>query len=173
MGSGERKQANAALSQQGNIAGLQTDLSRQLIGESAPWRAIAGKYYTGIAKGGDELTKAVAPQINATTVQFQNALKSAKEMPVGGSRDRALRGIRMGEAATKSNIYSGGVNDAIAKLGTMGMTGTGEGMGGFSSAGSGYANIAKSYSDMAQGKAGEAGGLAGAGGGIAAAAIAA
>lgn len=173
MGSGERKKASAALGQQGNIANVQTDLSRQLASESAPWRAIAGKYYTGIAKGGDELTKAVAPQINAVTMQYQNALKGAKEMPLGGSRDRAIRSTRIGEAATKSGIYSGGVSDAIDKLASMGMSETGEAMGGYSSAGSGYANIAKSYSDMAQGKGASMGGIAGAGGGIAAAAIAA
>jgi hypothetical protein len=173
MGSGERKKAANAMENQSAVVSEQTDMARKLKEQSEPWTALAGKYYSGIAKGGDELTSAVAPQVNAATLQYQTALQKAKQMPAGGSRDRAIRSINLGEGSTKANIYSGGVNDAVLKLATMGSTGTGEAMGGYNAAGSGYANIAKSYSDMAQGKGAAAGGMASAGGGIAAAAISA
>ena len=173
MGSGQRKAADEALGKQGAVVEEQMALSKNLASESAPWRAIAGKYYTDIAKGGDALTKAVAPQTNAATIQYQTALQKIKGMPLGGARDRAMREVRLGEAGTKAGIYSGGVNDAVGKIAAMGAQGTGAAMSGYSNAGSGYANVAQSYSDMAQGKGAAMGGLAGAGGGIAAAAIAA
>lgn len=171
MGSGQRKSAEKALESQGGIVEKTADLSRQMAEQSAPWRTIAGKYYTDILKGGDSLTKAVSPQINATTVQYQNLLKRAKEMPLGGSRDRALRSIRMGEAGTKAGIYSGGVQDAIMKLAGMGSEGLNAALGGYGSAGAGFSNISQSYSDMAQGKGAALGSLAGGAGGITASAI--
>src|SRR3972149_2957539 len=107
MGSGQRKSAETALKRQGTVVEAQTELSRQLAEEGAPWRAIAGKYYTDILKGGDVLTKAVAPMTNAATIQYQGALGKVKEMPLGGARDRAIRSIRLGEAGTKAGIMSG------------------------------------------------------------------
>jgi hypothetical protein len=173
MGSGDRKSAQGALQQQAGLAQTQTDMSRKLADQSMPWTTLAGNYYKDILKGGDTLTKAVAPQINAVTGQFALARQKAKEQPLGGSRDRALREMNLGEAGTKSNIYSGGVNDAVTRLGMMGETGTQNAMGGYGSAASNFSNIAQQYGQMAQGKAGSMGGLAGAGGGVAAAAIAA
>ena len=173
MGSGQRKQSEAALKQQSGLAQTQADMSRKIADESMPWTTIAGNYYKDILKGGDALTKAVAPQINSVTRQFGVARSRAKEMPLGGSRDRAMRDLNLGESTTKAGIYSGGVNDAITRLAAMGETGTGTAMGGYSAAGSSLANVAQSYAQMAQGKGASMGGLAGAGGGIAAAAIAA
>jgi hypothetical protein len=166
MGSGERKKASSALQQQGLFAQRQGNLSRQLLDESAPWRAIAGKYYTDVAKGGDELTRSVAPQINATTMQYQTALKRAREMPAGGSRDRMVREIRLGEAGTKAGIYSGGVQDAVNKLTSMSQFNTGAGMEGYGAAGSGYSSVARSYSDMARDKGQQVAGMAGGLGGL-------
>ena len=173
MGSGERKSAENALTKQSGIADKQSDLSGQIAAQSMPWTTLAGNYYQDVAKGGDSLTKAVAPQINSTTGQFAVARSKAKEMALGGSRDRALRELNTGEASTKSSIYSGGVNDAVKSLANMGQSGTGEALGGYGSAASNFSSVAGQYSQMAQGKGGAMGSLAGSGGGIAAAAIAA
>jgi hypothetical protein len=173
MGSGQRKKADTALTRQGNVAEAQTDLSRQLADQSTAWTSLAGNYYQDIIKGGDSLTRAVAPQTNAATQQYALARSKAKEMPLGGSRDRALRSTNLEESSTKSSIASSGIQDAMSKIASMGSSGTSEAMSGYSAAGSGYANISKSYSDMASGKGSSTGALAGVGGGIAAAAIAA
>lgn len=173
MGSGQRKQAEIALEKQGNVAQSQVDLSRKLSDQAMPWTSIAGNYYKDVTKGGDALTRVVAPQINAATGQFNVARQRAKEMPLGGSRDRTMRTLNLGEAATKSSIYSGGVNDATARLASMGESGTSTAMGGYGSAGANLSSVAQAFTQAGQGKAGAMGGLAGAGGGIAAAAIAA
>lgn len=173
MGSGERKKAEAATNQQMNIASTQADVSRGLIEQARPWTTIAGKYYGDVLKGGDSLTKAVAPQVNAVTGQYAVAKKAAAEMPLGGSRDRAMRDLRLGEATTKSSIYSGGVQDALGRIAELGQTGTSTGMGGYSAAGAGYSGAAKAFSDLAAGKSGAAGGMGQAGGALGAAGIAA
>jgi hypothetical protein len=173
MGSGERKSADNALDKQSDIATTQADISGQVANQSMPWTTLAGNYYQDILKGGDSLTKAVSPQINSATSQYGVARSKAKEQPLGGSRDRALREINLGEASSKSNIYSGGVSDAISNLASMGQTGTSTALGGYGSASSTLGNVASQYGQAAQGKSSSMGSLAGAGGGIAAAAIAA
>lgn len=173
MGSGQRKASEKALGQQTELAKTQAEISGKVADQSMPWTTIAGNYYQDILKGGDALTKAVSPQINSATRQYGVARSRAKEMPLGGSRDRALRELNLGEASTKASITSGGVNDAIMKLAAMGESGTSTALGGYGSASSNLASAAQSYAQMAQGKGSAMGGLAGAGGGIAAAAIAA
>lgn len=167
MGAGERKKASAALGQQSDVARKQLDLSRGIIEESAPWRAVAGNYYTGITKGGDELTKAVAPQINAVTRQYQTALKGAKELPLGGSRDRAIRETRLGEASEKAGIYSGGIKEAIDKLNSLGTAGTQMGMAGYGGSAENYGAVSRTYGQMADAKAQSVGSMAGGAGSIA------
>ena len=173
MGSGQRKEAEKLTQTQAGIAKEQAGMAKDIGEQAMPWTTVAGKYYQDILKGGDALTKAVAPQIGAVTQQYGAARQKAKEMPLGGSRDRSMRDISIGEASTKSSIYSGGVNDAILRLAAMGESGTAASMGGYSGASGNMANAADMYSRMAQGKGSAAGGLASAGGGIAAAAIAA
>lgn len=173
MGSGQRKSAESALNQQVGLASKQADVSEKVVNQALPWTTLAGKYYQDILKGGDALTKAVSPQIGSVAGQFGVARQRAKEQPLGGSRDRALRELDLGEASTKSNIYSGGINDAVSRLASMGESGTSTGLGGYGNASSNLANASASFSQMAQGKGSALGGLSGAGGGIAAAAIAA
>jgi hypothetical protein len=171
MGSGQRKASEAALQQQSALAQDQANLSRKTAERADPWSALAGKYYTDVVTGGDALMRATAPQMNAATGQFSLARQRAKEMPLGGLRDRALRDLNATEAATKSSILSGGVNDALAKLASMGLGGTDMALGGYGAASNNLSNIAQSYAQMAQGKGSSMAGLAGAGGSIAAAAI--
>jgi hypothetical protein len=171
MGSGERSQATGALQSQSNLAQSQADLSRQLANQSGPWTTLAGNYYGNILKGGDALTKAVAPQINAVTGQYGVARQRAQETPLGGERDRALRTLNMGEAGQKSSIYSGGVQDALSKLGAMGQGGTSQALGGYGSAASNFASIASQFGNLAAQKGGTAGALGGALGGVTSAAL--
>lgn len=173
MGSGQRKSAEAALQQQTGLAKAQAELSEKVATQSMPWTTVAGNYYQDILKGGDALTKAISPQINAVTRQYGVARSRANEAPLGGSRDRALRELNLGEASTKSSIASSGVNDAIMRLAAMGESGTSTALSGYGAASSNLANASQAFSQMAQGKGSAIGGLAGAGGGITAAAIAA
>ncbi len=160
MGSGERAQAKTATTQQGKIADTQTELGRQLTGLGVPWLKTSGDYWKSVIEGGAPLERAVAPQINTASAQYTQALKSMKEsLPPGGQRDRALRDWQIARAGTMSNIYSGGVNDALNRLASVGSDITGQGMGGYGSASAGYGNVANTYAQMASGKAGAAGGL--------------
>ena len=171
MGSGERRSARTALGRQSGIAESIADISRRTAEESMPWTTIAGNYYKDILKGGDALVKAVAPKLQAVTRQFGKARSAAKEMPLGGSRDRALRELRLGEASTKSGIMSGGIEDAIASLANMGKGGTATAIGGFGTSAGTFGDVAGAYSNLASGKLNALGGAASGGGAAAAAAI--
>jgi hypothetical protein len=173
MGGGERKKAAQATEQQAQIGREQADIAGGLIREATPIRNIVSKYYTDVAKGGDELTNAAAPQVNQATRQFQLALKKVREMPLGGARDRAMRELILGEAGAKANIYNTEQSNAMRALSSIGEGRTATGLQGYSAAGSQLANVANAYSQMAADKANSWGQAGGAGGGIAASAISA
>jgi hypothetical protein len=173
MGGGERKKAAQATEQQAQIGREQADLSASLLREAAPLRSIATKYYTDVAKGGDSLTKAAAPQINQVSRQFQTALKKVREMPLGGARDRAMRELVLGEAGTKAGVYNQEQNRAMQAITTLGEGRTSTGLQGYSAAGSQLSNVAAAYAQMAADKANSWGQAGSAGGTVGASAIAA
>lgn len=173
MGGGERKKAAQATEEQARIGREQADIAGGLIREADPLRKIASKYYMDVAKGGDALTTAVAPKVNQATQQFQTALKKVREMPLGGSRDRAMRELILGEAGEKSRIYTDEQGRAMQMITQLGEARTQTGLGGYSSVGGQMGNVAAAYSQMAADKAnmwGQAGGAAGSIGASAAAA---
>lgn len=174
MGSGERKKATEATTAQNEIAKTQTDLSKKIFDTASPWYTLAGSYYGDVAKGGKDLQRVVAPQVNAASDQYTIALNAMKNsLPPGGQRDRALRDWQISRAGTMSDIYSGGVGNAIERMASMGGAGMGMGLGGYGNAANTYGNVSNAQSNMASGKSAASGGLASGGGAAAAATIAA
>jgi hypothetical protein len=172
MGKKSQEKADTALDAQNQIAQKQTDLAEKLVSESDPARMQALNTYQGIAGGNQPgIQKYVAPQINAATQQFYLARKSAESMAPGGMRDQAMRDISLQEASSKNQIYSGGVQDALARSASMGMSGISSGQSGLTSAAGTYGNIAGSYNDMASSKGGMAGGGIAAAGSVVAALV--
>jgi hypothetical protein len=173
MGKKSQEKADTALNAQNQIAQKQTDLADKLVSESDPARMQALNTYTGIAGGNQPgIQKYVAPQVNAIAQQFNMARKSAESMPAGGLRDKFLKDITLQEAGAKNQAYSGGVSDSLARMATMGISGTNAGQSSLSSAAGTYSNVAGNYNDMASSKGGMAGAGIGAAGTIAASAIA-
>jgi hypothetical protein len=172
MGKGAQKKASAAADVQAGVAKKTLDIGEKLIAEGEPARKTAMGAYSAIAAGKPgELQRVVAPSINAATSQFYLARRQALNLPPGGARDQALRDLAATEAATKTNIYSGGVSEALARLGELGWGGITAGFGAMTSAGAGFADVAKTQAQLASAKASGAGEAAGAGGTIAAVAI--
>jgi hypothetical protein len=162
MGKGESKAASAAAASQADVAQQTLDVGKGLLAESAPARQTSMQYYTDIAKGtGPNLQRAVAPQINAASQQYYTAGRSVQNLAPGGQRDRATRDLALGQASTKSSIYSGGVNEAIARLASMGMGGSQMGVGAYGSAGQGFGGASQNYAQLAQMKSSMWSGLAG------------
>jgi hypothetical protein len=172
MGSAERKKATEATNAQSDIAKTQADLSKKIFDVSSPWFSLAGNYYGDVAKGGQDLQRAVAPQVNAVSDQYTTALNSMKNgLPPGGQRDRAMRDWQVARAGTMSGIYGGGVNDAYTRLASMGGAGMGMGLGGYGSAANTYGNVSNAQAQMASGKSAASGGLASGAGSATAATI--
>jgi len=180
MGKAAGRAAETAAKSQATLAQRSMDVGEQLLKEAAPARQTAQEAYktgmgtySAIATGKPgELQRAVAPSINAATGQFYMARRNALNMPPGGARDQALRDLKMGEASTKSSIYSGGVSDALSRLVSGGQGGgTEQGLAAFGQAGAGFGSATQSYSQLASAQASSAG-QAAAGAGTAIAAIA-
>lgn len=149
-GKPDQQSARIAAKSQADIGRELVGFSKQIWGEAAPQRKIASDFWTGMTKGGPELQKAVAPQVNMATQQFATARKAIKELPPGGLRDISMRNASIAEAGAKTGIYSGGVADAITRLANQGNLGTqtglsgmGQGAGAFGGAGGTFANLAQ------------------------------
>jgi hypothetical protein len=182
MGKKSNEKANTALDAQNKVAeeqvklaNRQQDIGEQIWRDTGPARDYATNTYMGLAKGNvPGIEKYTAPSINAATQQFYLARKAVESMPPGAARDAAMRDINMQEAGTKTNIYSGGMSDALARTGSMGWGGVGMTTGALGAAGTGllgasgsYGNIGQSYQQMASDK----GGMAASGAGTAGAVI--
>ena len=174
MGSSAQDKATSALGNQGSIAqsisslaNSQAGLSQGMWNQTAPARTLATNTYMGLAQGNTPgIQKYVAPQINAASQQYDMARKSIEGMAPGGARDAALRNLYVQQAGAKNQIYSGGVSDALAKVGSMGygaagtaLGGLGQAQQGLGSAGGLYGNSAQGYNQIASQK----GAMAGAG----------
>jgi len=172
MGKGAGKQANLLAGQQADVGRQTAAAGQELLGEAKPIRQQVQGTLSAIASGKPgELQRAVAPQINSATSQFFSARRNALNMPPGGARDQALRDLRMGEAMTKSGIYSSGVGTALQQLQGMSLNLTSSGVQAYNAAGANLGSAAQTYQQQASDSAGNWGSLAGAGGAIAAAAI--
>lgn len=149
-GKQDKEAARTMANSQADIGKEMIDFSKGLWGESAPYRKTTGNYWSNIIKGGPELHKSVAPQINAATNQFALAKKQAENMAPGGLRDASLRDINIAKAGAKTNIYSGGIADALARLSSQANFGTQAGIGGMSGANSAFGGAAGNYMNLAQ-----------------------
>jgi hypothetical protein len=152
MGGG-KAQAQAAE----KLAGIQGDIGKEMVGlsrdlwkESAPYRKQTGQYWSNIIKGGPNLTRYVAPQLNNATRQFGAQRRMVKEMEPGGVRDATLGNLRLAEAGAKTNIMSGGVADALQRLANQANFGTQTGLGGMGSGGSQVGSAAGQFTNLAQ-----------------------
>lgn len=120
-------------------------------------------YYGGIIKGGPEAYKAIAPQVDFTKQQFQNARKSlAQSAPAGGAYASGSRVLASNQAQTVSGLYRDKINEALQRLQEMGTSETSAGLtatGGVQAAGQGLGELAAA---RAQAIASGIGGISGA-----------
>ena len=135
---------------QSDIGRQMVDFSRQMWGEAAPQRKTASDFWGNVVKGGPELQRSVAPQINAATQQFATAKKAIRELPPGGLRDISMRNAAIAEAGAKTGIYSGGVNEAITRLANQGNLGTQTGLSSMGGATSAVGGAGGTYGSLAQ-----------------------
>lgn len=162
MGKNQAKAAERTAQSQENIANRTLDIGESLLKASEPARTTAQNYYTSIVSGGPGLDKVVAPQINAATRQYNAARRAISDMPTSGYRDKALSDMRLAEAGTKAGIMSGGIEEALARLASMGWMGTQSGVGAYGSASSGLGAAGQTYAKLSSAK-GESAGNAAAG----------
>jgi hypothetical protein len=152
MGGGKPDQtaARQAAQSQADIGKELVGFSKQIWGESAPYRKQTGDFWSSIIKGGPEGARAVAPQINQATQQFSLARKATKDLPPGGLRDISLRNLDIAEAGAKTGIYSGGVNEALTRLANQANMGTQAGISGLSQGSQSFGGAANTYTNLAQ-----------------------
>ncbi len=150
MGKTDQTAARMTAQSQAQIGQSLVDFSKQMWGESAPYRKQTGDFWSSIMKGGPSLQKAVAPQINSATQQFAVAKKSAAELPPGGLRDITARNLSVAEAGAKTGIYSSGVNDAAMRLANQAAQGTQAGLSGMSGGANAYGGAGGTYMNLAQ-----------------------
>lgn len=167
-GKGDQSAARTAAQSQADIGKELVGFSKQIWGETAPQRAQTSSYWSNIIKGGPELQKSMAPQVNAATQQFSLARKTAKELPAGGLRDISLRNLDTGEAGAKTGIYSSGVSDAVMRLANQANMGTQAGLSGMSGGSGAFGGAAGTFTNLAQMGASSLTGLMGGAGSLAA-----
>lgn len=163
MGKGASKAAESTLT---SSASRFADLQEKLEAESAPHRQQVGNYFSDIISGDrQKATRALAPQIEATRAQFGQARKAIeRNLPRGGVKEQAESDVAQAEAGAVGNLYTGGVNEALARLGALSTFGTQAGINagqGAVSAGGALANLAGSKQSSLWGGIGKAGGAIG------------
>jgi hypothetical protein len=147
---GDTEAARATAKTQGDIGNKLVDFAQGQWNEAAPYRQQTSQYWSNILKGGQALQASVAPQINSVSRQFATAKNAVSQMPLGGSRDVSMRNLRLGEAGTKSSIYSGGINDALARLANQANLGTQTGLSGMSGGANAWGGAGSQYTSLAQ-----------------------
>lgn len=164
MGKSASKKAESSL---GASADRFAALQEKLESESAPQRQQVGQYFSDIISGDrQKATRALAPQIEATRAQFGQAGKAIeRNLPRGGVQQQARSDVAQAEAGAVGNLYTGGVNEALARLAALSTFGTqagisagGQGVG----AGTSLAELGASQNAAAMGALGSmAGGMGG------------
>ncbi len=163
MGKGASRKAESTL---GASADRFAALQEKLEAESAPQRKQVGNYFSDIISGDrQKATRALAPQIEATRAQFGQAGKAIeRNLPRGGVQQQARSDIAQAEAGAIGNLYTGGVNEALARLASLSTWGTQAGISagqGAVGAGGSLANLATGKSNSLWGGIGKAGGAIG------------
>ena len=156
MGKSASKKAESSL---GASADRFAALQEKLESESAPQRQQVGQYFSDIISGDrQKATRALAPQIEATRAQFGQAGKAIeRNLPRGGVQQQARSDVAQAEAGAVGNLYTGGVNEALARLAALSTFGTqagisagGQGVG----AGTSLAELGASQNAAAMGALG-------------------
>jgi hypothetical protein len=160
MGKSAMKTAESSL---GASAERFAALQEKLEAESAPQRKQVGTYFSDIISGDrQKATRALAPQIEATRAQFGQAGKAIeRNLPRGGVQQQARSDVAQAEAGAIGSIYTGGVNEALARLAALSTFGTQAGIsagGQGISAGTGLAELGASQNRAAMGAMGSAAG---------------
>lgn len=150
MGKSDQSAARATAKAQADIGGRLVDFAQNQWQEAAPYRQQTSSYWSNILKGGNALQTAVAPQINMATQQYGAARKSIGEMAPGGLRDVSMRNASLSQASTKAGIYSGGIQDALARLANQANLGTQAGLSGMSGGVGAYGQAGNTYGSLAQ-----------------------
>jgi hypothetical protein len=160
MGKSAMKTAESSL---GASAERFAALQEKLESESAPQRKQVGTYFSDIISGDrQKATRALAPQIEATRAQFGQAGKAIeRNLPRGGVQQQARSDVAQAEAGAVGNLYTGGVNEALARLAALSTFGTQAGIsagGQGISAGSSLAELGAAQNAAAMGALGSFGG---------------
>jgi hypothetical protein len=150
MGKDDQSAARQTAKAQSEIGGKLVDFAQGQWREAAPYRQQTSQYWSNILKGGRPLETAVAPQINAVTQQYGMAKKGIGELPPGGLRDISMRNAGIAQAGQKASIYSGGINDALARLANQANLGTQSGLSGMQGGSSSYGQSGGTYMGLAQ-----------------------
>jgi len=163
MGKGAGKAAQSTLT---SAADRFATLQEKLEAESAPQRKQVGSYFSDIISGDrQKATRALAPQIEATRAQFGQARKAIeRNIGRGGVQEQARADLGQAEAGAIGHLYTGGVNEALARLGALSTWGTQAGISsgqGAVGAGTALANLSTGQSSSLWGGIGKAGGAIG------------
>lgn len=150
MGKSDQSAARETARAQAQIGNRLVDFAQEQWSEASPYRQQTAKYWSNILKGGQALQSSVAPQINAVSQQYGAARKSIGEMAPGGLRDVSFRNASLSQAAAKSGIYSGGIQDALARLANQANLGTQAGLSGMGSATGAFGQAGQTYGSLAQ-----------------------
>lgn len=122
MGKSAGKQAQTALTNAATAsAGISKDLQTSLI----PDAKTASNYYSAVASGDQaKLSQYVGPQVNAAKDAYSTARTQIENSaPKGGQRDQALTDLSTRQAGDVSRIMTGGTQDALAHLESLGQLG--------------------------------------------------
>jgi len=116
-----------------------------------------------VIQGGPQAYSLIAPQVDFTKQQFQNARQTLNAgVPAGGARARGYQQLAQAEAGTVSGLFKDKINEILGRLQQLSEFGTSTGLqatGGISGAGSALGELA---AQRAQAVASGLGGIAGA-----------
>ena len=156
-----RKESKLATDVSTSAANRFNTMSDELYGTSKADTSQARDYYTDIAAGGDAAQRAVAPQAEQVKNQYRLLRERLERfMPRGGALDKANQDATISEFSDVGRLYTDRIEQAIAQLAQLGITGTGQAL----QAGQGTLGAAeilgKLAGDKAAGTASMVGGIA-------------
>ena len=106
------------------------------------------------------VARANAPSLNAIARNYAAASRTLENLPAGGAKDRAVRDLVYNQARDRTAVMSGGTQEALARLASMGWGGTQAGVGAFGTATSGLGQAGQTYANLAGSKGQSAGSAA-------------
>ena len=98
----------------------QQQLAQEAAARAKPAYDQAYNYYSGLLKGGDELQRAVAPEVQAINQQFDAARQGAvaNAYTRGGGLDKTLRTMEAGRSFSLADLYG-----RVRPMGAAGLAG--------------------------------------------------